>query len=170
MLPLIPSETKEANPKVFSEWTRDLEAHPGEVIISDSHDVLAVICNQEEIRIYRLSNGDLLQTLPTKLDESASLALAPNGKHLACFNHGILQVWNLARPELVARIILHEDGGTLLAGPEFQRSQTPDNRLPALDGLLGRIGVHLWPLDRPTVLESKNLCADTWRLLADPPS
>ncbi len=167
---LAPSETKEADLKVFSKWTRDLEAHPGEVVISDSHDVLVVICNNEEIRIYRLSNGDLLQTLPTKLGESASLALAPNGKHLACFNQGILQIWNLARSELVARIILHEDGATLLAGPEFQRFRNPDNRLPALDGLLGRIGVHLWPLDRLTVLESKNLCADTWRLLADPPS
>src|SRR5690606_8728605 len=77
----------------------------GEIVARSDHDVFAFV-TLYEVQVYRLSDGKHLRTLPTRLGMATALALTPDARYLACHFLGDVQIWDLHRGEVVARIEL----------------------------------------------------------------
>lgn len=116
-----------------------------------------------QLDIRRLSDGAVVRSLVTGLGV-AEIAVSSRG--LACLWQNELQVWN-SGGVLVACVLLLKTGAIVLVGGQFQRLRTAKNEPAPLEGLFGRVGVTLWPLEKLASLESDDLCSTLWRGLRD---
>jgi len=143
------------------------QQNTGEVVFLSTHDMVAIV-RIYEIHLYRVSDGAHLHTLPTRLGLATAPVFAPDGEHLVCHFDGEIQVWNIAREKVVARIMLLRDGALAVEGGQFQRLPSAHPDSPSLEGFYARAGARLTHLDRLTHLESKTFCASIWRTLWGP--
>ena len=116
-----------------------------------------------QLDIRSLSDGAIVRSLATGLGV-AEIAVSSLG--LACLWQNELQVWDPGGV-LLAHVLLLKTGAVVLAGGRFQRLRTGKNEPPRLEGLFGRVGAMLWPLERLASLESDDLCTTLWRGLRD---
>lgn len=136
-------------------WSASGLVNVGSCAIDEAHDLLAVAVPRR-VELYRLSDGTRLQPLVTDVGV-ASLAISPDGAHLASHWKGEVQLWDLSLRVRIARAGIQPSGAVLLADGRFQRLRPNHGDLPTLDGLIGRSGMQTWPLAPLADLESPDL-------------
>lgn len=128
---------------------------------------LLLVATDHHVHAHSLEDGALVWSSQEACGASL-LAVSPDERHVASVADDGLRIWSLRDGSLIGRVVVLASGAVVISNRGFQRLENRDGSLPSLEGFYARSGVRLWPLDRLTDLESRDLCGNLWKTLTEP--